>query len=389
MAQPSQRAPLDASTVVVKLTKQAKSIPAIDSPEVKGIKAFTDHMILVPWSSQCGWSVPEVIPFGPLPLLPGASVCQYATNCFEGMKVFRGFDGRLRLLRPLFNCNRMVASAERISLPKFDPEQLLKLIHKICATEAPKWLPKEQGGSSLYVRPTLMGTDASLGFKVPEEALLVIFMMYWPPPPKPLPGTTIGQKLLASSETSVRAWPKGTGEAKIGANYGPALFEHREARRRGYDQILCLFGPDRLITEAGATNFFAMIRSESGELELATPPHDDDMLILRGGTRRNVLELSRQMFRETEGDVERLQITERKIPISELVQAHDAGRLVSVFVVGTAFWIQPVSEIHVDGRDINPPIGQTPHVAVLRERLESIVYGKEASDWMDIVDESQ
>ncbi|KAL7963530.1 aminotransferase [Trichoderma compactum] len=105
--------------------------------------------------------------------MPSASALQYATHCFEGMKVFRGYDGRLRLFRPLYNCERMLKSATRISLPAFDPRELLKLIHKLCKLEALKWLPRDKPGSALYLRPTMIGSDSSLGFKVPEEAQLL------------------------------------------------------------------------------------------------------------------------------------------------------------------------------------------------------------------------
>lgn len=124
----------------------------------------------------------------------------------------------------------MLKSAARISLPLFDPQELLKLIHKLCELEAPKWLPKNKPGSALYLRPTIIGSDSSLGFKVPDEAQLYIFMIYWPAPkPGAINGGAMSQagvRLLASRESAVRAWPGGTGAAKVGGNYGLALAEH-------------------------------------------------------------------------------------------------------------------------------------------------------------------
>ncbi|PYH97876.1 D-aminoacid aminotransferase-like PLP-dependent enzyme [Aspergillus ellipticus CBS 707.79] len=138
-------------------------------------------------------------------MAPSASVFHYATACFEGLKAFRGHDGKLRLLRPQHNCARMLASATRISLPEFAPDQLLKLIEKLLIIDAPRWLPADRAGNSLYIRPTLIGTDDSLGFQPPQEALLFVIVSYWPNT-KPQ-----GLRLLASNKDIVRAWPGGVG----------------------------------------------------------------------------------------------------------------------------------------------------------------------------------
>ena len=54
------------------------------------------------------------------------------------MKMYRGYDGKLRLFRPDCNCNRMLISATRISLPPFDPKELEKLIMALIAVDGPK-----------------------------------------------------------------------------------------------------------------------------------------------------------------------------------------------------------------------------------------------------------
>ena len=340
-------------------------------------------MVLARWTSKTGWGDPELVECGPIPLMPSASALQYATSCFEGMKAFRGFDGRLRLLRPMYNMKRMESSAARISLPAFDTQELLNLIKRLCAYEAPKWLPPSQAGSALYIRPTLMGTDISLGFKIPEEAILCIFLMYWP-----APNGLGGIKLLTSNENSVRAFPGGTGAAKIGANYGPSLAEHTRARENGCDQVLWLFGPDREVTEAGGANMFVMLRSPDGQLQIITAPLDEDRLILAGGTRRNLLELARTMFAsDREDGIEKCLVTERKIGMPEVVSAHNDGRLVGMFVAGTAFWVQPVLEVRHEGSTLTLDKDISGHVSVLRQRYTDIVFGREQSDWMEMVDE--
>lgn len=392
-AEPSSPAPLDASTLEIQALPHPKAVPEANSPELASLKASTDRMITVSWTRGTGWSSPQVVPYGPIPLMPSASALQYATSCYEGMKVFRGYDGRLRLFRPLYNCERMLKSATRISLPAFDPQELLKLIHKLCELEAPKWLPKDRAGSALYLRPTMIGSDSSLGCKVPDEAQLYIFLTYWPAPKSVTEDNEgvhqTGTRLITSSESAVRTWPGGTGAAKIGANYGPALAEHAMAWSRGYDQVLWLHGPERQITEAGSTNIFVMWRSLSGGLQIVTPPLDRDELILAGNTRRSIVELAREMFNSTTADKElQCEVLERTITIGEVQESSHDGRLVGIFVVGTAFWVQDVSEINFNGARIMIDVGATPHVALLRERMTEIIFGQRESDWMDIVQES-
>lgn len=148
----------------------------------------------------------------------------------------------------------------------------------------------------------MIGVDVDLGFHVPQDVVLYVFITHWPSATAPSPTSRnnikpSGLKLLASTEQWVRAWPGGSGYAKVAANYGPALMAHGAAQRRGFDQVLWLFGPDGKVTEAGSTNFFVIWKSKSGQIELVTPPLDAG-LILPGITRRSVLELAEQRFDE-------------------------------------------------------------------------------------------
>lgn len=70
-------------------------------------------------------------PYENLSIAPTASVLHYATECFEGMKVYRGFDGKLRLFRPDCNGERMVMSARRACLPGFSVGELKGLIARL------------------------------------------------------------------------------------------------------------------------------------------------------------------------------------------------------------------------------------------------------------------
>lgn len=219
----------------------------------------------------------------------------------------------------------MVQSNSRVSLPPFDPEQLLSLISSFLAVECPRWLPDL--GSSFYVRPAMIGSGSAMGLTEPPEALFFLFAALTP---QPTDVAHPGLKLLATSpKDQVRAWPGGFGSAKVGASYGPSQKAQARAKERGYDQVLWLFGEEKLVTEAGGSNFFVVWKSkESSKLELITAPLNLD-LVLPGITRRSVLELARERLPE-------LQVVERAFTVDEIVEANAEGRLVEAFVSGTA-----------------------------------------------------
>lgn len=178
--QDGEQAPLDASLTITTLNKNPRKVPAPDSPEVLSQKVCTDHMISARWTIENGWEAPELKPYGPLNIMPSASVLHYATECFEGLKLYRGYDGKLRLFRVARNCERMRKSAARIALPDFDPKELEKMILALCAQDGDKWLPESRAGHFLYIRPTFIGTDEALGVQRPREALLYVIIACFP-----------------------------------------------------------------------------------------------------------------------------------------------------------------------------------------------------------------
>lgn len=105
----------------------------------------------------------------------------------------------------------------------------------------------------------------------------------------------------------------------------------------GFDQILWLFGEDRQVTEAGASNFFIIWKNkDSGKLELVTAPLENQ-LILPGVTRRSVLELvNDRLSKESVGNLAPLKIVERAFTIGEIEEAAQEGRVLESFVSGTA-----------------------------------------------------
>lgn len=319
-------APLDASKLIFTRTKNPRPVPD-EAAACSGIETIcTDHMISATWNVTTGWSAPELKPYGPIALMPTASVLHYATECFEGLKAYRGFDGKLRLFRPDCNARRFLSSSTRISLPAFDTDALEQLILALMTVDGPKWLPRSRPGSFLYLRPALIGTQPALGVQAPKEALLFITASFMPVMDAPLGG----MRLHTSPEDMVRAWVGGFGYAKVGANYGPSLLATAEARSRGFGQILWLYGPEGYCTEAGASNFFVVWRSkETGKTQIVTAPLDD-RLILDGVTRRSLLQLAKERL------ADEVEVVERRYTIDEVMEADREGRMVECFSAGTA-----------------------------------------------------
>ncbi|KAF9888587.1 Pyruvate decarboxylase 3 [Aspergillus nanangensis] len=387
---------LRASDIIMTLTATPGTTLESDNPNVLNFEQCTDHMVRAHWTSNQGWNAPELVPYGPLSLMPTASVLHYATSCFEGLKAYRGNDSKLRLFRPNYNCERMLNSAKRLGLPAFNPEELLKLIQAVLAVDAPQWLPSDQGGSFLYIRPTLIASGKGLGIKGPTDALLYIILLPCADPMKCLKGTSRpGFHLLCSPKDMIRAWPGGTGAANIASNYGPSIPAQEAACEQGCDLVLWLYGPDRLIIDAGTSNFFLVWVTKYGKLELITPPLDNGT-ILPGLTRHSILEIARARLTtgpiveyQSDGSwrfLEPLSVVERDIAMHDVLVAHDEHRLRGAFVVGTEYGITPVSSIQFEEQEIRFPEELSPYLSLLQKWYFGIVFGEEKNNWAEVVE---
>jgi branched-chain amino acid aminotransferase len=290
----------------------------------------TDHMLTCFWSASGGWGKPKISRSTSIVLPPTAPSLNYGIQCFEGMKVYRGYDGKLRLFRPEWNCKRLLSSARRIGLPEFDVGELQELIETLVSIDGPKWLPKEDAGSFLYLRPVFIATDGTLGVRSPSKAMLYVVCVKSPPFLH-----SKGMSLITNPEGVCRAWPGGSGNFKVGGNYAPTIPSFEEATTAGYSQILWLFGDDCRVTEAGVCNFFIVWETEDNRREILTPPLGDGT-ILPGITRQSVVELAATKLAAT-GEVNggQLHVEERKFTIHEIIKASEEGRLLEAFTTGT------------------------------------------------------
>ncbi|KJH41338.1 putative branched-chain-amino-acid transaminase [Dictyocaulus viviparus] len=296
---------------------------------------YADHMAFADWDEANGWSHPRITPLRNLSIHPGSKVLHYASELFEGMKAYRGVDNKIRLFRPEKNMARMRRTARRAALPDFDAEELIKIIC-VQITLDQEWVPYSST-SSLYIRPTLIGTDPTLGVGFPLNAKLFVITgpvgQYYSTGFHPI-------RLLADPQY-VRAFPGGVGAFKMGCNYAPTIAVGKEAEARNCQQVLWLYGEEEEVTEVGTMNIFVLWKNEDGEMELITPPLERG-LILPGVTRDSLLELAREW--------EDFKVSEKSFTLSDVKKALDEGRLLEMFGAGTACIVSPIGQILYNNR---------------------------------------
>ncbi|XP_072034022.1 branched-chain-amino-acid aminotransferase, cytosolic-like [Amphiura filiformis] len=357
--------------IQIELSKNLKPKP--DPDKLTFGKSFTDHMLTIAWSEKNGWDKPQIQPFGNLSLHPAASVLHYALELFEGMKAYRGVDNKIRLFRPMSNMDRMYNSSVRCSLPPFDKEELLKCLSKLVSVDK-EWVPYSTT-STLYIRPTYISTEPTLGVASPGHALL--FVILGPVGPYFPTGAFNPVTLYADTE-NVRAWKGGVGDCKMGSNYGPTIMPQKAAAAKGCQQVLWLYGEEHLLTEVGTMNIFVSWHNEQGEKELITPPLDGT--ILPGVTRKSLLDLARSW--------NEFKVTERTLSMKQFKKALSENRIHEMFGAGTACVVCPVNKILYNGEwmDIPCTVDDTSLTKRFFTELTDIQYGRVPSDWVQEVD---
>ncbi|XP_011139184.1 branched-chain-amino-acid aminotransferase, cytosolic [Harpegnathos saltator] len=327
-------------------------------------KYFTDHMLKIHYYEALGgWQAPEIMPFENLVLHPAAKVLHYAVELFEGMKAYRGVDGKIRLFRPELNMERMNNSAVRSGLPAFRGDELIKCLSRLISIDQ-EWVPHSTA-SSLYIRPTYIGIEPTLGVGVTDSALLYVILSpvgtYFK-----TTGQQAGVSLLADPKY-IRAWPGGCGSSKLGSNYGPTIQVQQEAMDKGLQQVLWLYGEDHQLTEVGTMNIFMVYINDDGRKEMVTPPLSG--LILPGVVRNSLLSIAKEW--------NQFDVSERNITMKEVIQLLSENRLLEMFGAGTACVVSPISYIQFLDQGLHIPTLEhsEPIYEMLQKHLLDIQYG--------------
>ncbi|MGG5822785.1 branched-chain amino acid aminotransferase [Falsiroseomonas sp. HW251] len=330
-------------------------------------KVLTDHMFLMNYDEGKGWHSPRIVPYGPLSLDPATSVLHYGQAIFDGLKAFRGEDGRIRLFRADRHAARLNRSGQIMCMPEI-PVDLVRQSFDALVGLDHDWVPRKPG-TSLYIRPTVIATDVMLGVHPAHSYLYFLILSpvgsYYREGVKPV-------RILAS-DRHVRAVKGGTGEAKTAANYAASLSGQQDAAAAGYTQVLYLDAVEhRFLDEVGTMNIMVRIGDE-----VITPPLHGT--ILDGVTRASALQLLRDWG---------LTVTERPIAIEEVVAAGSNGTLKEMWGTGTAAVVSPVGTLGYKGRDILINGGETGEVTKkLYDAIVGIQYGKtnDPHGWTSVV----
>lgn len=234
-----------------------------------------------------------------------------------------------------------------------------------------RWIPSKRG-YSLYLRPTIIGTQTALGVRAPDKALLFVISS----PVGPYFSTGFKAVSLMASTEYIRAWPKGSGDCKVGGNYAPCVKPQYIATQEGYQQNLWLFGEDDEVTEAGTMNFFMLwINPDNGRRELITPALNG--LILPGVTRDSIIKLVKSWEAMTG-----IYVREDKITMADILLAVEENRIIEMFGAGTACIVSPIKRIGYKGEDIHIPLDPSepdseagPLTKKINEAIMDIQYG--------------
>jgi len=330
-------------------------------------KFFTDHAFTCRWSEQKGWHDAQVAPRAPVPMDLGACVLHYGQALFEGMKAFRGQDGQVRILHLPFLANRMRNGAARLCLPQPPDEVFMEGVKAVVNADR-DWIPHTRG-CSLYIRPTLIGTESFLGIRPAAEALFFVILS----PVGSYYAKGLAPVRIWVEDAMVRAAPGGLGATKAGANYAASMAAGLDAKHKGYDQVLWLDALEHeWVEEVGTMNVFFQVGDE-----VVTPPLAGT--ILGGSTRKAVIEILRHWG---------VKVSERRISMTEISEAAASGALKESFGTGTAAVISPVGEYTWKGRDIKVGNGDTgPLAKRLQSAIQAIQYGESTDElgWSTIV----
>ena len=304
------------------------------------------------------WSSLEETDSEEISMHMAASSLHYGQACFEGIKAFRGKDGKIRIFRMDENAKRLAASARRLLMQEAPFELFMQGVKR--AVELNKeFVPPYESGATLYIRPLLIGTGVRMDLHPAEEYLFVVFTMpvgpYFKDGFKPV-------DILIEREYD-RAAPKGTGNVKAAGNYAASMLSLQKGFKKGYASVLYLDSREKkYIDECGPANFFA-IKGNS----YITP---DSKSVLPSITNMSLQEIARDMG---------LKVEVRKIALEELAEFDEVG------ACGTAAVIAPIKKI-VDEEnnktfayclDGNPG----PISVKLYNKLRAIQYGEVEDKW--------
>ena len=297
------------------------------------------------------WSELEYTSDEYIPIHMSSACLHYGLEAFEGLKAFRGVDGKVRLFRVEENGKRLQSSARKLCLPVPPLEMFVEACYEVVKRNI-DYVPPYESGAALYLRPTLFGTKVGLGVKASPEAMLVVFCSPVGPYFK---GGMKTIKVVIDREQD-RAAPRGTGDVKCGGNYAASIKSGTKAHSMGYANVMYVDATEHnYVEECGAANFFGI---KNGTYVTPKSPS-----ILPSITNKSLRVLAEDMG---------LKVEERPIHVDELSSFEEAG------ACGTAAVISPIESVYdLDNGTMvtyGSEVGKT--CLALYSRLQDIQYGR-------------
>ena len=248
-----------------------------------------------------------------------ATALHYGQECFEGLKAFRGKDGKVRVFRPLENALRIQQSAEGVMMEPLPTDIFMEMTKKVIELNK-RFIPPYGSGASLYIRPLEIGMTARVGVKPADEYCFIMLVT----PVGPYFKSGFKPTNICITRQFDRVAPKGTGRFKVGGNYAASMVAGEHAHDLGYSAVLYLDPKEKkYLDECGPANFYAI---KDGKY--ITPASES---ILPSITNDSLMQLARDFGMEVE---------RRHITVDEIPDFSEAA------ACGTAAVCSPVGEIH-------------------------------------------
>ena len=311
------------------------------------------------------WGELEVMSDEYIPMHMAASCLHYGQEAFEGMKAFRGKDGKVRLFRWEENWKRLNSSADTIMLAPIPKELFFAALEKVIKLNA-EYTPPYGTEGSLYIRPLLIGTGATIGVKPADEYLFVVFVM----PVGPYFKEGFKPTNMQIAKDYDRAAPLGTGHVKVGGNYAASLRAGERAHHEGFSASIFADAKTKTyIDEAGPANFFGI---KDGKY--VTPDS--------GSILPSITNMSLRQIAEDLG----LVVERRHVALDEIGTFEEAGACGTAAVISPIHMIQDreTGKEYVIAKDGKPG----PWSIKMREILMGIQYGEieDKYNWCTIVE---
>ncbi len=309
------------------------------------------------------WGELEISSSNQLNIHMSATALHYGQEAFEGLKAFKGKDGKIRIFRMDENAKRMQNSSDGILMAKLPVAKFMEAV-KLAVKMNKNFVPPYESNASLYIRPLLIGSGPQIGVKPAEEYLFVVFVM---PVGPYFPQGFVPTNLVIYREYD-RAAPQGTGKYKVGGNYAASMYEGQKAKHEGFSAVLYLDSREKkYIDECGPANFFGI-----KDNTYITPKSES---ILPSITNKSLMVLAEEMG---------LKVEQRKIAYEELADFDEVG------ACGTAAVISPIKGVYDSDNDKWFKYGEEPGEwsVKLYNKLRSIQYGDEPGNhgWVEIVE---